>query len=31
MSETLPRLSVVIPLYKEEDNIEPLLSNYMPL
>ena len=25
MSETLPRLSVVIPLYKEEDNVEPLV------
>ena len=25
MSETLPRLSVVIPFYKEEENVEPLV------
>ncbi|MGB2474697.1 MAG: glycosyltransferase, partial [Litorivicinaceae bacterium] len=26
MADTLPRLSVVIPLYKEEDNVEHLVS-----
>ena len=26
MADTLPRLSVVIPLYKEEDNVERLID-----